>query len=193
MKKERLLWFCDMSQWIIKTTQFTSQQPYPWSACTHAESNQHRTCLQIRLYEHKNPITKTHPIQIYYKKNFTSKYWKFSDKKLWYFSYFYSKNRLWVLVRTASATIYGFSKNKKYNVYPCKPQFYYIKVGFKGVKFIKACFRDAYKAVCPVWDGKGLFSLSVWEYVLDIWATISSKNDKNTINYLLIFGHINCF
>ena len=28
------------------------------------------------------------------------------------------------------------SKNKKYNVYPCKPQFYYIKVGFKGVKFI---------------------------------------------------------
>ena len=25
------------------------------------------------------------------------------------------------------------SKNKKNNVYPCKPQFYYIKVGFKGV------------------------------------------------------------
>ena len=23
-----------------------------------------------------------------------------------------------------------------YNVYPCKPQFYYIKVGFKGVKII---------------------------------------------------------
>ena len=23
-------------------------------------------------------------------------------------------------------------KNKKTNVYPCKPQFYYIKVGFKG-------------------------------------------------------------
>ena len=26
------------------------------------------------------------------------------------------------------------SKNKKNNVYPGKPQFYYIKVGFKGVK-----------------------------------------------------------
>ena len=25
---------------------------------------------------------------------------------------------------------------KKNNVYPCKPQFYYIKVGFKGVKII---------------------------------------------------------
>ena len=28
------------------------------------------------------------------------------------------------------------SKNKKNNVYPCKTQFYYIKVGFKGVKII---------------------------------------------------------
>ena len=29
-----------------------------------------------------------------------------------------------------------WSRNKKNNVYPCKPQFYYIKVGFKGVKII---------------------------------------------------------
>ena len=28
------------------------------------------------------------------------------------------------------------SRNKKHNVYPWKPQFYYIKVGFKGVKII---------------------------------------------------------
>ena len=28
------------------------------------------------------------------------------------------------------------SRNKKNNVYPCKPQIYYIKVGFKGVKII---------------------------------------------------------
>ena len=28
------------------------------------------------------------------------------------------------------------NRNKKNNVYPCKPQFYYIKVGFKGVKII---------------------------------------------------------
>ena len=26
------------------------------------------------------------------------------------------------------------SRNKKNNVYPCKPQFYYIKAGFKGSK-----------------------------------------------------------
>ena len=35
------------------------------------------------------------------------------------------------------------SRNNKNNVYPCKPQFYYTKVGFMGVKTIKACFRDA--------------------------------------------------
>ena len=28
------------------------------------------------------------------------------------------------------------STNKKNNMYPCKPQFYYIKVGLKGVKII---------------------------------------------------------
>ena len=34
------------------------------------------------------------------------------------------------------------SRNKKNNVYPCKPQFYYINLGFKGVKIIQVCFRD---------------------------------------------------
>ena len=34
------------------------------------------------------------------------------------------------------------SRNNINNVYPCKPQFYYIKMGFKGVKIIKVCFRD---------------------------------------------------
>ena len=34
------------------------------------------------------------------------------------------------------------SRNKKNNVYPYKPQFYYIKVGFKGVKILQVCFRD---------------------------------------------------
>ena len=37
------------------------------------------------------------------------------------------------------------SRNKKNNVYSCKPQFYYIKVGFTGVKIIQVCFRDGFK------------------------------------------------
>ena len=70
------------------------------------------------------------PIQIYWK--YCNQKWKiFIKKKFWYFSYSCSKHRLWVLVRTASA-----SKNKKNNAYPCKPQFNYIKVGFQGVKII---------------------------------------------------------
>ena len=28
------------------------------------------------------------------------------------------------------------NRNKQINVYPCKPQFYYIRVGFKGVKTV---------------------------------------------------------
>ena len=32
-----------------------------------------------------------------------------------------------------------FGRDKNNNVYPCKPQFYYTKVGFKGVKIMKAC------------------------------------------------------
>ena len=36
------------------------------------------------------------------------------------------------------------SRNKKNNVYPCKPQFYYIEVGFNGIKIISVCFHDVY-------------------------------------------------
>ena len=52
---------------------------------------------------------------------------------------------VYVLVRTASAGRGGSneypqsvfsSKTKKNNVYACKPQLYYIKVGFKGIKII---------------------------------------------------------
>ena len=41
------------------------------------------------------------------------------------------------------------SRNKKINVYPCKPKFYYVKVGFNGVKLIKACFRDVNSFLVP--------------------------------------------
>ena len=40
------------------------------------------------------------------------------------------------------SVLFFLSRNKKNNVYPCEPQFYYIKVGGKGVKFIWVCFRD---------------------------------------------------
>ena len=39
------------------------------------------------------------------------------------------------------------SGKKKNDIYPCKPQFYYIKVGFAGVKIISACFRDGFEEI----------------------------------------------
>ena len=51
------------------------------------------------------------------------------------FHIFAQKHRLWDLaeaVLTSTPQSMFLSKNKKNNVYPCKPQFYCIKVGFKG-------------------------------------------------------------
>ena len=47
------------------------------------------------------------------------------------------------------------NRNTRNNVYPCKPQFYYIKVGFKGVKIIKACFHDI-----------------LWRLVVDVYSCL---------------------
>ena len=38
---------------------------------------------------------------------------------------------------------FGAKIRKK--VYPCKPQFYYIKVGCKGAFSTRTCFRDGFK------------------------------------------------
>ena len=51
------------------------------------------------------------------------------------------------------STHYRFlSRNKQNSIYPCKSEFQYIKVGFKGVKIIQGCFRDGYllrkKTIC---------------------------------------------
>ena len=39
-----------------------------------------------------------------------------------------------------SPRFYVLNRNKKNNEYPCKPQFYYIKVGFKGSKIYRDVF-----------------------------------------------------
>ena len=37
----------------------------------------------------------------------------------------------------------------KNNLYPCKPQFYFIKVVFKGVNIIYVCVRDVIRNAVP--------------------------------------------
>ena len=82
------------------------------------------------------------PIQMYWK-IFNTKNWKFSDKNSDIFHNSaqnidsgYSLEQ----PRRGGSNEYQqsmfLSRNKKNYVYPCKPQFYYIKVGFKGIKII---------------------------------------------------------
>ena len=82
------------------------------------------------------------PIQIYWK-FYHQKLNFFSDKKYWCF-HISAQNidceHSLEPPRRGGSNEYPqsmfLSKNKKNNVYPCKPQFYYIKMGFKGVKII---------------------------------------------------------
>ena len=78
-----------------------------------------------------------------YTENFTIKNWKFSDKNSAIFHISAQNIYCGYLLeppRRGGSNEYPqsmfLSKNKKNNVYACKPQFYYIKVGFKGVKII---------------------------------------------------------
>ena len=79
-----------------------------------------------------------------YTENFTTKNGKFSDQKSDFFFHMSTQNidceYSLEPPRRGSSNEYPqsmfLSRNKKNNVYPCKPQFYYIKVGFNGVKII---------------------------------------------------------
>ena len=79
-----------------------------------------------------------------YTENFTIKKAKLSDKKFWYFFHISALNidcgYSLESPRRGASNEYPLSmflsRIKKNNVYPCKPQFYYIKVGFKGVEII---------------------------------------------------------
>ena len=65
----------------------------------------------------------------------------------------------------------------KNNVYLCKPQFYYIKVGFKGVNIIQACFRDAYKK---------------WEKIYQVHPFSFNLNKPNGFPHPYILGEFIC-
>ena len=40
--------------------------------------------------------------------------------------------------------MYVLDQKQENYVYPCKPQFFYIKVGFTGVYISRTCFPDAW-------------------------------------------------
>ena len=75
-------------------------------------------------------ITKTRVF--IYIENFTSKNWEFSDKNSDIF-HIYVQN-------IDCGYSFVLSRNKKNNVYPCTPQFYYLKLGFKVSKLYRHVF-----------------------------------------------------
>ena len=86
-------------------------------------------------------ITKTRLFK--YTEKFTTKKWKFSGKKSDIF-HIYAQNidcgYSLEPPRRGGSKEYPQSmflnRNKKHNVYPCKPQFYYIKLGLRGQNYI---------------------------------------------------------
>ena len=79
-----------------------------------------------------------------YTERLTIKKWKFSDKKKSDIFHISAQNidcgYSLEPSRRGGSNEYPqsmfLSRNKKNKLYPCKPQFYYIKVGFKAVKTI---------------------------------------------------------
>ena len=59
-----------------------------------------------------------------------------------FFSYFCSKHRLLVLVTSTNNLCDRAKIRKMMYTYPCKPQFYYIKIGCKGVYNTRTCLQD---------------------------------------------------
>ena len=97
-----------------------------------------------RAWDESESIMKTRLFK--FMENFTTKNWKFSDKNSDIYFFYISAQNIdcgYSLERPRQGGSNKYpqsmflSRNKKNNnVYPCKPQFYYIKVGFKGVKII---------------------------------------------------------
>ena len=111
----------------------------------------------------------------------------FQIKNLILLSYFYSNIECgYSLEPPRQGLIIFLSWNRKTNVYPCKPQFYNMKVGFKGVKIVKACFRDGYSTepcsayMNRVWRSRCFY----WINQTPSWVCFcSSGKTSNNIMY----------
>ena len=66
------------------------------------------------------------------------------------------------------------SRNKKNNVYPCKPQFYYIKVGFKRSTLYRHVFVMGEPYAVPFISAKkhAIVSLNVYMTIFSMLNTV---------------------
>ena len=128
------------------------------------------------------------PIQIYWKIYQI----KFSDKNSDFFSYFCSKQGCgyslelpWWGGSNEYPQSMFLSRNKKNNVYPCKPQFYYIKLGLKGGQNYIGMFSWYY---CQ-WECHRVYNLSglivrflkCMFSLSHIWSQINTHSEDHSI------------
>ena len=112
--------------WIARDAKFLhADNKDSWCSWTHWFESSLGPHVSTQKYWYLSQcMTKPHyentPIQIY---------WKISPPKTDCF-------QIKILI------FFHISKIRKNSVYPCEPQFYYIKVGFKVVKIIQVCFHD---------------------------------------------------
>ena len=103
------------------------------------------------------------------------------------------------------------SRNKKNNVYPCKPQFYYIRVGFKGVRLNRHVFvmgwifRDLSVVVHSTiqmetqkevvrYQSRGAEVYSVWDCMwLELLYHLDINNCVYTLSQASVFVFFCCF
>ena len=121
--------------------QASSQMPKKWAHDSWESFRPNKVLASSDPPENKGLITKTRLFK--YIESFTTKNWKFSDKNSDIFNISAQNIDSGYSLeppRRGGSNEYPQSmylnRNMKNNVYPCKPQFYYIKVGFKGVKII---------------------------------------------------------
>ena len=119
-------------------------------------------------------ITKTRLFK--YIGNFTTKNWKFSDKNSYIFhisTQIIDFGYLLEQPQWGGSNKYPQSmflrRNKKKNVYPFKPKFYYIKVGFRGSKLYRHVFVMTAR-LCRF----------IWVFVLS-YCIKAHTNHRNTI------------
>ena len=53
------------------------------------------------------------------------------------------------MVKTSTDDL-GFRAKIRDNVYPCKPQFYYIIMGCEGVQITQVCYLDKQHDICDL-------------------------------------------
>ena len=123
------------------------------------------------------------PIEIYWK-FYHRKMKIFSLKKIWYFSYFaqnidcgYSlEPPRWAGSNEYPQSVF-LSRNKKNNVYPCKPPFYYIKVGFKGSKIYRHVFLMLIlNEPCRYWYQQNVHLTFILKFILTSGPSCSKLN-----------------